>query len=307
MPALSWPPAAIGGLASGIVWMLITAFFFVCVHATGKLLVIDYPVLQVLWARYIFHLILTVLLIGPRLLEMMRTSNLKLQLLRSSFMLLASAFYFAGVQLLPLAEANAIGFLTPILVVMLAQPVLGEKVGLRRWIGVGIGVIGALIIIRPGSGLMDIAATFLIASSLCNASYQLTTRKLGPVDTPLTTLLYTALVGTIGSSAVVPFVWQPVSVDGWLLMVTLGLVAMAGHFAIIKAYQAAPAPAIAPFSYSVLLWSVLFGYVLFGDLPDGWTLVGAAIIVMGGLYIVRMGRAKSAPLPGKPGPADGAP
>ncbi len=276
-----------GWLQNGIVWMLITAFFFVCVHATGKLLLTRYPVVQVVWGRYVFHLLLAMLVLAPHLKRLIRTTNLKLQLLRSSFMLGSTTFYLAGVQYLPLTEANAINFLTPILVVILAQPVLGEKVGVRRWLGVGIGFIGAMIVIRPGSGLMDVAAGILIMSALCNACYQLSTRKLGSVDDPLTTLLFTALVGSVLASVAVPFAWEPMDLHGWLLMVAIGAFAVIGHFALINAFRLAPASTIAPFSYSMLIWSVLFGFLVFDQLPDGWAVLGAIVIVIGGITILK--------------------
>ncbi|MGI9510571.1 MAG: DMT family transporter [Geminicoccaceae bacterium] len=274
-------------LQNGVFWMLVTAFFFVCVHTTGKYLLTRYPLVQVVWGRYVFHLILALVILAPKLAQLIRSGNLQLQLLRSGFMLGSTTFYFAGVQYLSLTEANAINFLTPVLVVILAQPILGERVGLQRWIGVAIGFAGAMIIIRPGSGLMDLAAGILMLSALCNASYQLSTRKLGAIDDPLTTLLYTALVGSIGASLAVPFTWAPMDGEGWLLMVLIGAFALIGHFALIKAYRLAPAPTIAPFSYSILIWSVLFGFVVFGQLPDTWTLLGACTIVVGGFIILK--------------------
>ena len=274
-------------LGSGIFWMLVTAFFFVCVHTTGKFLLTRYPLAQVVWGRYIFHLILALVILAPKLAQLIRSGNLRLQLLRSGFMLGSTTFYFAGVQYLSLTEANAINFMTPVLVVVLAQPILGERVGLQRWIGVAIGFAGAMIVIRPGSGLMDLAAGILMLSALCNASYQLSTRKLGAIDDPLTTLLYTALVGSIGASLVVPFTWEPMDGEGWFLMILIGAFALIGHFALIKAYRLAPAPTIAPFSYSILIWSAAFGYLIFDQLPDAWTILGAAIIVIGGIVILR--------------------
>ncbi len=275
---------------SGVVWILITAFFFVCVHATGKFLLNRYPVVQVVWGRYIFHLLLALVVLAPHLPRLIRSTSPKLQLLRSAFMLGASTFYFAAVQFLPLTEANAINFLTPVLVVLLAPLVLGETVGLKRWIGVGLGFVGAMIVIRPGSGLMDIAAGIMIMSTLCNAAYQLSTRKLGSVDDPLTTLIYTALVGSVGASLVVPFYWTPIDLEGWLLMLTIGAFAVIGHFALINAYRLAPASSLAPFSYSMLIWSTLFGFLIFGQLPDIWVIVGAAVIVIGGITILRTDR-----------------
>ncbi|MDH3595952.1 MAG: DMT family transporter [Rhodospirillales bacterium] len=282
---------------AAVVWMLVTTFFFVCVHATGKYLVASHPVVQVVWGRYVFHLLFAAAILGPRLTRVARTANLRLQLLRSLFMLGASGFYFAGVRTLPLAEANAIAFTTPILVVLLAQPVLGERVGPRRWLGVAGGFLGALIVIRPGSGVMDLAAGFLLASAFCNACYHIATRQIGARDDPLTTLFYAAVVGTAGASAALPVVWQPLDAEAWLLLAVLGGVACAGHFTIIKAYQAAPASVVAPFNYAILIWTVVFGYVIFGDLPGPWTLLGAAVIVLSGLYILRRERGAKPPDP----------
>jgi drug/metabolite transporter (DMT)-like permease len=281
----SWRPAAI--LKSGIFWMLVTAFFFVCVHATGKFLLTRYPLVQVVWGRYVFHLVLALIILAPRLADVVRSGNLKLQLLRSGFMLGATTFYFAGVQFLPLTEANAINFVTPVLVVILAQPILGERVGFQRWIGVAIGFTGAMIIIRPGSGLIDLAAGLMLLSAFCNACYQLSTRKLGGIDGPLTTLFYTALVGSIGASLAVPFAWEPMDLQGWFLMLLIGAFALIGHFALINAFRLAPAPTIAPFGYTILIWSAVFGYAIFGQLPDLWTVLGAVVIVIGGIIILR--------------------
>jgi drug/metabolite transporter (DMT)-like permease len=270
-----------------IAWMLLTTFLFVCVHATGKYLVASYAVGQVVWGRYFFHLLFVTAVLGPRLVRAMRTENLRLQIVRSGFMLGATVFYFSGVRWLPLAEANAIAFTTPILVALLAQPMLGERVGSRRWLGVALGLLGALIIIRPGSGVMELAAGILFASSFCNALYQITTRQLGGRDDSLTTLFYTATVGTVCASLFLPLSWAPMDRTGWLLMAALGAFACAGHFALIKAFQGAPASVVAPFNYANLIWAVFFGFLVFGDLPDAWTVLGALIIVSSGLYILR--------------------
>ena len=288
-PGLAPDPQA-ESLPAAIAWMLVTTFFFGCVHTIGKYLVASYPVGQVVWGRYVFHLIFAMAVLGPRLTQVARTANLKLQLLRSLFMLGATAFYFAGVALLPLAETNAITSITPIFVTLLAVPVLGERVGPRRWLGVAIGFLGALVIIRPGSGVMDLAAGLLIACALFNACYHVTTRQLGIRDQPLTTLFYTAVVGTLAASTVVPFIWQPMDLAGWLLLAATGGFACIGHFSIIKAYQNAPAAVVAPFNYAILIWSVLFGFLVFGDLPDLWTVLGAAVIAGSGLYILHRER-----------------
>jgi drug/metabolite transporter (DMT)-like permease len=289
------PNPRAGAVPRSIAWMLLTTFLFVCVHATGKYLVASYPVGQVVWGRYFFHLLFVVAVLGPRLGRAVRTANLPLQLLRSGFMLGATVFYFAGVRLLPLTEANAIAFTTPILVALLARPVLGERVGPRRWLGVAFGFLGALIVVRPGSGVMELAAGILIASSFCNAFYQITTRQLGARDDSLTTLFYTATVGTVAASLALLAGWAPMDMTGWLLMAAIGAFACGGHFALIKAYQGAPASVVAPFNYANLVWAVFFGFFVFGDLPDTWTVLGAVIIVASGLYILHREKASGRP------------
>ena len=122
--------------------------------------------------------------------------------------------------------------------------------------------------------------------------YQLSTRKLGGIDDPLTTLIFTAIVGSIGASIAVPFHWEPMDLNGWLLMITIGAFALVGHFALINAFRLAPASTIAPFSYSMLIWSALFGFLIFDQLPDYWVVVGAAVIVMGGVTILREDQTK---------------
>jgi len=270
----------------GIAWMLITTFFFVSLDAVAKHLVSDYPVIQVVWGRFLFHMILAVLILGPRLRYFARSGNLKLQIVRSILLLATTVLFFFGVRLLPLADASAIMFTSPILLSILAIVFLGEKVGPYRWAAIFVAFLGALVVVRPGTGVMGAGALFILGSTCCNAFYQLITRKLRGTDEARTTLLYTGLAGAVGSSFAVPFVWTPIAPDDWPFFAALGVFGCLGHFTLIKAFQAAPATVVAPFSYAGLIWAILYGFFVFGDLPDIWTLVGATIIATGGLYIL---------------------
>lgn len=281
-------------LKAGIAWMLVTSLFFVSLDVTAKYLVARYPVLEVVWARFFFHLLIAVVILGPRLRSLIKTNSLALQLVRSVFLLATTILFFLGVRLLPLADASAIMFTSPILLTVLAIPLLGEQVGPRRWAAVGIGFLGALIVVRPGLGVMGSGALFLLGCALCNACYQLITRKLRGTDGPLTTLLYTALAGALGTSLAVPAVWLPPAPGDWPLLVALGAFGCLGHFTLIKAFQSAPAAVVAPFSYASLIWATLFGFLVFGDLPDLWTVAGAAVIAAGGLYILHREQVRKA-------------
>lgn len=273
-------------IKAGVAWMLLTTLFFVSLDAVAKHLVSSYPVIQVVWGRFLFHLILAALILGPRFGFLARSANLPLQIVRSILLFATTVLFFFGVRLLPLADASAIMFTSPILLSILAIPFLGEKVGPYRWAAIFVAFLGALVVVRPGTGVMGVGALLLLGCAFCNAFYQLITRQLRGTDGARTTLLYTALAGTVGSSLAVPLVWTPIAAGDWPLFAALGAFGCLGHFTLIKAFQAAPATVVAPFSYASIIWAILYGFMFFGDLPDLWTLVGASIIAAGGLYIL---------------------
>ena len=257
----------------------------VAMDTINKALSQNLPVPQLVWGRFIFHMVLMVLILGRRLPQVVVTRRIGLQVVRS-FCLICAAFLFVnGLRLLPLAEANAIIFFAPILVAVLSAPLLGERVGRRRWVGVALGFAGTLIIIRPGSGIMHLAALFPLGAACLFALYQIATKRLSRIDPPMTTLFYSGLVGALVTSVAVPFFWVTPEGLEWFLLAMLGVLSGGTHYCIIKAFEAAPAATVAPFIYSTLIWATLSGYVFFSDLPDMWTVVGAAIIAGSGLYI----------------------
>jgi drug/metabolite transporter (DMT)-like permease len=269
----------------GIAWMLATMFWFVTLDATAKYLMQSYPVTQVIWARFFFHLIFVAILMGRQLPTQIKSQWLSHQCLRSFFMFITTVLFFVGIQVLPLATASTIMFMSPIIVTILSIPLLGEKVGIRRWAGIAIGFTGALIVVQPGSESLQWSVLVVLAAAFTNALYQVFTRKLRTQDGPMTSLFYTGIVGAVVTTAMVPFYWQPVAALDWLLLVFTGIAGGIGHLCLIRAFQCAPASVVAPFSYSSLLWATLFGFVLFGNLPGSWTLSGAALIICSGLYI----------------------
>jgi len=269
----------------GIVWMLATMFWFVTLDSTAKYLMQSYPVVQVIWARFFFHLLFVILLMGPQLVSQIKSQSLLLQGLRSLFMFTTTALFFVGISLLPLTTAATIMFMTPVIVTILSIPLLGEKVGIRRWIGIAIGFAGALVVMRPGTDSLQLSILVVLAAAVTHSLYQVYTRKLGTHDSPLTSLFYTAVIGALITSVVAPFYWQPVAAFDWLLFVFAGIAGSIGHLCMIRAFRNAPASVVAPFSYSSLLWATASGFVFFGDLPDAWTLSGAALIIGSGLYI----------------------
>lgn len=284
----------------GILWMFAAMMFFSSTNVAAKLLTHDYPVMQVVWARYFFQMLLLSIFLAPRLQQVLVTEKVTIQLLRSLTLLSTSILFFFGLSLVPLADMSAIMFVTPILVTILSVPLLGERVGARRWAGIIVGFIGALVIIRPGYGMMQTAVLFPLAAACLYALYQITTRFLGRTDNSMTTLLYTASSGTLITSALAPFFWSQPDILGWAMMAAMGVSSNLGHFAMIKAYEKSAVAVVAPFSYVNLLWATLFGFVVFSELPDLWTLVGALIIAGSGLYIFHREHRQRTSLPDTP-------
>lgn len=160
-------------------------------------------------------------------------------------------------------------------------------VGRHRWAAVAIGFLGAMVIIRPGLGVMHWAAWLLLGVSFGYALYQITTRMIAGTDNAVTSLFFTAAVGAGLVTLIIPFYWQmPVEPEHWLMLGSLGIIGGLGHYALIKAFEFAPVAVLAPLSYTALPWNTLFGYWVFGDLPDRWTVIGACILISTGVYIL---------------------
>ncbi|HJO72619.1 MAG: DMT family transporter [Rhodospirillales bacterium] len=272
----------------GILWILLSAAMFAGMDASAKELALSYPLPQVVWARYPASvvLVLAVVLARRRVSEVIVTRRLGLQVLRGGLVVATLSFQFTAIHFIPLADATALLFTAPILVTALSSPVLGEPVRRELWVGVVLGFVGALVIIRPGLGVMQVAALLPLGAAFMLASYQIAGRILSRTDQALTTFAYTIWVGAIGMSLVVPFYWKTPDFTGWMLMAALGLFAGFGQFAVIKAFEAAPAATVTPFIYSGLLWVTLLGYTVFGDLPDLWTILGALLILSSGFCVL---------------------
>jgi drug/metabolite transporter (DMT)-like permease len=264
--------------------------------ATAKYLVRDHALFLVVWARYAGQMVVVTPFAwrraGP---GFWRTRRLGMQLLRSAMLLCATFCFFGGLRYLPLAEGSAITFLAPIIVVVLSGPVLGERPGRGRWIAALTGFAGILILLRPGSAVFHPSALLLLLAALCNALYFLLTRKLAD-ESVHTTLFYSALVGTLGLTLVLP--WElgasAPTLKNTVLFVLLGLFAGVGHWSIIGAFQHAPAALLTPFAYLQMIWATSYGFVLFGQLPDRWSALGMTIIVASGLLLALQERARSA-------------
>ena len=255
--------------------------------AMSKVLSETQSVVQIVWARYAFAVPVILLTVRPAAWPtLFDVASPKLQVGRALMPVLASFAVVAGLALLPLAEVTALTFASPLLVVALSAPVLGERTSIHDWLGVILGFVGILIIVRPGAGAIAWAALFPLACAACFALFQVTTRLVGRSDQPAATLAWTILVGLIVTTPLLLIDWRPLSPQGWALMIASGLCFGAAQFCLIRAFREAPAALLAPFTYTQIVPAVILGFLLFGALPDLWAVLGTALVIGAGLYVL---------------------
>ncbi|MEM9196209.1 MAG: DMT family transporter [Pseudomonadota bacterium] len=269
----------------GILCMIATVFLFSVMDATAKGLSARFDPVQVVWARFAGQTLMVMLLLGPRLGQIMRTRFLGLQLVRSLALFCATMSLFTALAFLPLPTAIAVFQAGPLFVTIFAFFILHEPVGPRRWAAVGVGLMGALIIIRPGAEVFSPIALLPLISALCYGAFVTATRFLGSEEDPWTSFLYTALFGTVLASLIVPFFWTTPSMADVGLFALMAAFGAAGHYVLIHALRFASASTLAPYAYVSLIFSTFWGFTLFADLPDLWTMFGALVIVAAGLYV----------------------
>ncbi len=266
----------------------------------AKYLSVDLPVLQIVWARYFFTVVITLsfIIIFFRK-QLVWTSKPKLQLFRGLILLCANMLFFYAISIISLTKALTLAFVAPLIVTALSPFILGEIVGYRRWLAVIIGFIGSLIVIRPGLIEFNLATLAALGTGFFYGIYFIITRKLHTADSPLLTLLITGVVGAIILSAYMPFSWIEPNPNQWLFMFCIGLCASVGHFFLILSLKYADASKLAPFSYFEIVTNVIIGYYFFSDFPDIWTWVGLLIIINSGIYITIRERSRVVNVPFK--------
>ena len=268
----------------GIACALAAWLLFACMDAGSKLLAEQYSIIQILWVRFLSLLAVSAWLAARHGSRGLVTRRFWLQSLRSFMLMVEIGLFILTITVLPLADAHAILAISPLLVTALSVPLLGEKVGIRRWSAVGVATLGMLVILRPGFGAMHPMALVALACACMWSLYQVLTRIVSRTDAPLTTLFYTALIGAVALTAIGPFYWRMPDAQGWALFALVAALGAGGHYLLIKALQLAPASLLQPYAYTVLVWATVVGFTVFGNLPDLWTVLGALIIVASGLY-----------------------
>lgn len=269
---------------AGIVFLLAAIIGFTLMDATAKHLTRTYSPAQIVWARFLGNLLIFLAIFRGRVFVLMRSRQPGLQLARAGMQLASVGLFFTALQFIGLAEATAIMDLNPVLITLGAALFLGEAIGPRRIAGIAAALIGALIIIRPGLGVFQPAALLPLAGAFTYAAGALLTRIVR-ADSVATSVLWSAVLGTVATSALVPFFWLPVAAGDLSAFAALALFGPASQYFLVRAFTVAEAGVLAPFGYTGLVWAGFWGWLFFGQLPDRWTVAGAALIVGAGLYV----------------------
>ena len=296
-PATRTAPARADRPFRGIALILASTVFLGASDVTAKYLSATLPSIEIAWIRFlVFALIMSPAMVPGSPLYALRSQRPGLQAMRGVALLGSSLFFISGLRFLPIAEASATGFVAPLFVTALSIVFLGETVGVRRWLATAVGLIGVLIILRPGTGAFHPAAFFPIVSALAWACTLIMTRMMSGRDHAITTMTYSSIVGVCILSALVRFVWVAPSWHDILFGIFIGLASTAGQWIVVLAFRYADASVLAPFSYTQLLWVSILGFVIFGEVPDVWTVTGAVFIVGSGLYTAHRERVRRSQL-----------
>ncbi len=278
----------------GVIWLVLGIFCFTAMDAVAKHLLTHYPTAEVIWARFAGHFLFVALYLGRRFPHALITKLPWWHVARSLTQLGATVFFFLSLSHIGLAEATALAGISPLLITLGAALFLREGLGLHRIIGLGAAMAGALIVVRPGSGVFSYAAFLPMICALCYAANMVLTRMVGTRESPWAAMIYAAAAGMILTSLALPFYWRDIALTDLAWFAALGGLGALAQLFIIRAYSVAEAGAMAPFGYLDMVFAVIWSIAVFGAWPDRYTLLGALVIALAGLYVWRQESRRSA-------------
>ena len=271
----------------GIIFAIIAYFSFSILDAIQKSAVLYYSIFQLMFVKYTFVFLLSILEARrTKKINFYKTNNFKLQIVRSLLSILESASFVLSFKYLSLANAHSIGALAPIIIVVLSVFFLNEKVSIKTWVAIFIGFIGVLIIIRPASDVFSLKSFIPLLAAFFLGLYQIATKKISEYDTPEVSLFYSSLVGIFITSIMAFYFWQPIKVNSLIFFLPIGLFFSLGIYFQILALNNAKASIIQPFHYTLIFWAIIFGYFFYNDVPDLYTIIGALIITVSGIFVI---------------------
>lgn len=272
----------------GILFAILAYFSFSLLDTIQKTAVIYHSIFQILFIKYFFTLFLSYLeSVRKKNHFFYKSKNIKLQLLRSLLSIIESGCFVLSFRYLSLADAHSIASLTPVIVVALSAIILREHVGLKTWIAIFIGFVGVLIIMRPGLSIFDPKSLIPLTAAFFLSLYQIVTRKVSDYDSNETSLFYTSFVGIITMSFFAIYYWQTLSNSSYLIFFAIGIFFSMGIYMQIIALSFAKASVVQPFHYTLMLWAIILGYIFYNDFPDIFTIFGALIITLSGIYVLK--------------------
>ena len=264
---------------------MLAALCFAAMDAVSKYLVGDYTVAQILWVRWLLLVPFAFFVVRREGVRMaLKSKRPALQLVRTLLWVVESAIFVVVFRYLPLADTHALASTAPLMVIAMGIVFLGERAGAARWLAVGAAFAGVLLIIRPGFKSFEWPLLIPLAGAALWAGYQVLTRLVARDDSPATSMIWSSLAAFVAVTPFAPFGWQWPTPWAWTLMLGVAALGAVAHYALIKALDYAEAGAVQPYSYTLLVWVTVLGVVIFGDVPDAWTIVGAGVVVASGLY-----------------------
>jgi drug/metabolite transporter (DMT)-like permease len=274
--------------SAGILFAIFAYFSFSLLDATQKTLVIYYSVFQLLLIKYFFVLLLSLVESGRKKnIYFYKSKNIKMQFFRSILSVLESGFFVLSFKYLSLADAHSVGSLAPVIVVALSAIILKERVSTKTWIAIFIGFIGVLIILRPTSSIFDPKALLPLIAAFVLGLYQIITKKVSEYDSTEVSLFYTSIVGIITMSFLASSFWKPIDSSSYILFLAIGVFFSLGIYLQIIALSKARASIIQPFHYTLIFWAIILGYIFYDDVPDFFTLIGALVITVSGIFVIK--------------------
>ena len=277
--------------STGIIFGILAYFCFSILDATQKTLILYHSVFQLLLVKYFFVLFLSLIESKRKNnINFYKSKSIKLQIFRSLLSVIESGCFVLSFKYLSLADAHSVGSLAPVIVVALSAIFLKEKVSTKIWIAIFIGFIGVLIILRPTSSIFDPKALLPLLAAFVLGLYQVVTKKVSEHDTTETSLFYTSIIGIFIMSLLASNFWNPVSSSSYILFFIIGIFFSLGVYLQIIALSMARASIIQPFHYTLIFWAIILGYIFYNDIPDLFTIVGAVIITLSGIFVLNQSR-----------------
>ena len=271
----------------GIIFAILAYFSFSLLDVIQKTTVIYHSIFQMLFLKYFFTLFLSFAeSYRKKNISFYLSGNVKLQIFRSVLSIIESGLFVLSFRYLTLANAHSIGSLAPVIIVALSALILREKVNLKTWIAIFFGFLGVLIIMRPGLSIFDPKSLIPLTAAFFLSLYQIVTRKVSETDKPETSLFYTSIIGIMLMSVLMPFYWYPMQSFSYYLFIGVGLFFALGIYFQIIALTFTRASVVQPFHYTLILWAIVLGYIFYDDVPDNYTILGAVIITLSGIYVL---------------------